>query len=148
MSLFTRHLAWLHSKPSKQDKTRFQLYSESENPSILLESPRIDYAEYLLNYLFEIGYSKNNGFGLVPIDFSDVHFWRQATGTELTCWESLTIVYLSKVYVDQWQLSNGSIISSPYQPEKPDKKAISNQVASVLRSIKSRPSNSDHGSTE
>lgn len=138
----------MYSKPSKQEKTRHTLYSEADQPSILLDLPNVDYAEYLLNYLYEVGFSKPSSMGIRPIDWIDLNNWSQVTHTELTNWESLTMIYLSKVYVEQWYASNEKIVPAPYQQEEPDKKVIANQVASVLRSMMSRPSNPDQGPTE
>jgi len=138
----------LHSKPSKQELTRFDIYTNAEQPSILLEMPELDYAEYLMNYAQELGFSKSSGMGLMPIDWVDLNNWSQVTKTTLSNWEALVIVYISKSYVDQYYLSNEKIVPAPYQQIQIDKTVVSNKIANLFRSMIRANENSDHGTTE
>lgn len=138
MTLFARHYAWLHSKPSKQSITRFKQLSSDELKSPLLEMPKIEFGQYLLDYAFEIGPSKANGEGPAVIDWSDIYAWQQLTGFVLTLWESLVIREISKAFVSQYYQSDGAIIPSPYQPVEFDKSKVSSRIGNLLRSLATR----------
>lgn len=138
----------MHSKPSKQKETRFKIYSSGDIPSPLLDMPDVGYAQYLINYLFEMGFSKRSAMGLQPIDWLELHSWSIVTKTELTNWECNVLIHCSNVYVDQYYESNEQIVPAPYQPINIDKVAVSNRVANLFRSLMGKKDNSNHGSIE
>lgn len=100
--------------------------------------PKIDYAEYLIEYLQEIGSSKSNGFGMMPIEWADIHGWSKTVGGPLSMWESLTIMSMSKAFVDQYTTSNGKVVPPPYQSASFDKNVTSQRIGDVLRGIARR----------
>lgn len=110
--------------------------------------PDIGYAEYLVNYLIEIGFAKNSGFGLISIDWTDLHSWSSVTNTTLTNWECLVIMLCSRSYVDQFYNSNEKIVPAPFQPAEIDRPAVADRVGSVLRSMMKSSKTSNHGTKE
>jgi hypothetical protein len=139
LTLFARHYAWLHTKPSKQDSTRFaQFSSDEENPSPLLEMPKIEFGQYLLDYAFEIGPSNSGSDGPTIITWTDVKDWSDLVKVNLDMWEILVIREISKAFVAQYYMSQGSTVPSPYQPVEIDKVKASSRIGGLLRSIAKR----------
>lgn len=139
MTLFARHYAWLHTKPSKQDSTRFaQFSSDEDNPSPLLQMPKIEFGQYLLDYAFEIGPSNSGSEGPTVITWTDIKDWSDLLGVKLDMWEILVVREISKAFVAQYYMSQGSTVPSPYQPENFDKAKVSDRIGNLLRSIAKR----------
>lgn len=137
--MFARHYAWLHTKPSKQDSTRYaQFSSDEEFKSPLLEMPKIEFCQYLLDYAFEIGPSNSGSDGPTIITWADIRDWSSLLNIKLDMWEILVIREISKAFVAQYYLSQGSTIPSPYQPEVIDQVKVSNRIGNLLRSIAKR----------
>lgn len=112
--------------------------SAAEEPSHLLEMPKIEFGQYLLDYAFEVGPSKSSGMGPTTIEWTDVQAWSFVTGTKVSAWEALVMIEISKALVQQYYLSEGHIIPSPYQPVEYDKGAASNRIGNLLRGLATR----------
>jgi len=130
----------LHSKPSKQQVTRFKQLSSEEIKSPLLEMPKIDHGQYLLDYAFEIGPSKSGGEGPIVIDWVDIKAWSDLMCLKLDMWECLVIREISKAFVAQYYDSQGSLVPSPYQPVIVDKASVGKRIGGILRSLATRKS--------
>lgn len=105
----------------------------SESP--LLEMPDVGYASYILDYLFEVGLYGVGGMSITPISWLEIQAWSQLVNVKLTPFEAQILKSLSKSFVDQYNLSDETLVPSPYQPVDIDQSAVSNRVASVLRSL-------------
>jgi len=138
LTLFARHYAWLHSKPSKQTITRYKQLSSDEFKSPLLEMPKIVLGQYLLDYAFEIGPSKSSGQGPAILDWADIKAWSDLTNATLDLWELLVIREISKAFVSQYYMSEGAIVPAPYQPEDYDKTKVSSRIGGLLRGLAGR----------
>lgn len=113
-----------------------------EYQSPLLEMPKIEYGQYLLDYAFEIGPSNSGSDGPTVITWADIRDWSSLLRIDLDMWEILVIREISKAFVAQYYISQGSTIPSPYQPVEIDKAKVSNRVGSMLRAIAVRKVNS------
>lgn len=100
--------------------------------------PAIEFGQYLLDYAFEIGPSKSTGNGPMVIDWVDISAWCQLTGVKLDLWELLVVREISKAFVAQYYVSEGSIVPSPYQPIEFDKGTVSDRIGGLLRSLSAR----------
>lgn len=104
--------------------------------------PKIEYGQYLLDYAFEIGPSNSGSDGPTVITWADIRDWSSLLHIDLDMWEILVIREISKAFVAQYYISQGSTIPSPYQPVEIDKAMVSNRVGSMLRAIAVRKVNS------
>ena len=109
--------------------------------SPLLEMPQIEHGQYLLDYAFEIGPSKSTGQGPAVIDWVDIKAWMDLNELKLDAWEILVLREISKAFVAQYYMSEGSLTPSPYQPPKIDQVAASKRIGGLLRSLIARKSN-------
>lgn len=130
-----KHLAWLLSKPSKNAETRLETLLKRPGQSQLIETPTIDYAEYLLEYANEIGLYASNGFGLEPISWSRIADWQLLTKTNLNRFEATTIVLMSKSFVSYHNEINETVVPPPYQPDSFDRATVGKQAGSLFRSL-------------
>lgn len=128
----------MHSKPSKQPITRYKQLSADELKSPLLEMPKIEHGQYLLDYAFEIGPSKSSGQGPLVIEWTDIKSWCDLTGVNLDLWELLVVREISKAFVAQYYVSDGAIVPPPFQPVEFDKGVASSRIGNLLRSIATR----------
>lgn len=93
--LYARQLAWLRSTPEKQEKSRIEQYLQHQIEPYL---PDLDEAQYLANYLEEIGACHSNGMGLEPLRWTDIKAWCELSGTDLDYWECQLIRDMSYAY--------------------------------------------------
>jgi hypothetical protein len=52
----------------------------------------------LLQYLNELGWFKNSGEVVVPIEWSDIKAWSDVTETKISAWEAVTLIEMSNAY--------------------------------------------------
>lgn len=100
--------------------------------------PPIEHGQYLLDYAFEIGPAKSGASGPAVIDWIDVQAWANLHRLHLDSWELLVVREISKAFVAQWYMSEGSLVPSPYQPATFDKGITSNRIGGLLRGMMSR----------
>jgi len=100
--------------------------------------PKIEFGQYLLDYAFEIGPSNSGSDGPTVLTWGDIRDWSELLQIQLDMWEILVIREISKAFVAQYYMSQGSTIPSPYQPPNLDQSAVSNRIGSMLRSIAKR----------
>ncbi|MCD8212675.1 MAG: hypothetical protein LUC34_01230 [Campylobacter sp.] len=66
--------------------------------------------------LSELGYCKNNGFGAVGLDFSEIKAYCEITSLTLNWWEVLTLKNLSLIYANEINAEDKNDFA-PYQGE-------------------------------
>ena len=116
--MYVRHRAWLSAVPDtntrnkRNERTRYELLKDKN--SELLNLPEVNYAEYLIDYLFEVGPSMSNGMGLCPISYQEISSWLQTTKTECNSWDVNVIRHLSKVFINQYHESIKVDCPPPY----------------------------------
>ena len=105
-----------------------------------MEMPPIEHGQYLLDYAFEIGPSKSTGQGPTVIDWVDIKAWVDLNELQLDSWEVLVVREISKAFVAQYYMSEGSLVPSPYQPPKIDHEVASTRIGNLLRGLMARKS--------
>lgn len=58
-------------------------------------------AEYLVLLFYEAGICGSNMNGVVPLSWSEIIAWKEATQRELDIWETSQIMAMSKAYVSE-----------------------------------------------
>ena len=94
------------------EKTRIKILEEQK--SELKNMPEIEYGEWIIEYLLEIGPAQSFGMGLSPISFYDIYSWSKITGTHINHWDAISIKKLSKIYVSQYSISSEKECPAPY----------------------------------
>ena len=103
---WVRQLAWLNTAPDRDHKgsgprpepvTRLRTIRARGEEPLWPPNP----AEYLTNWLIEIGPVYAGAAGPVEIPWGELESWQRQTGIELDAWEARTIRRLSAVYVVQ-----------------------------------------------
>lgn len=61
--------------------------------------PEVTVCQHLINYLSDIGEAMKGASGLVAISWTELNSWAQVTKTDLSSWESRSMVRLSRIYV-------------------------------------------------
>lgn len=138
LTTYVRHLAWLHAKPGKSKKTRFQQLIDEGKNSPLLDFPDLGYAKYIIEKLLELGLVQKGGMEPIPISWSELNSWQSVTGSQLTPWEAITIRQLSAEYLRTFEQAADQTMPAPYSPVNFDRTEASNRVGSMLRSLASR----------
>ena len=63
--------------------------------------PPLEWAPYIVNYLFEIGPVLPAGMGSGPITASEIEAWQRLLGLELQPWEVRLLLRLSREYLSE-----------------------------------------------
>lgn len=87
--------------------------------------PPIKGAEYLIDMLFECGFSE--------LKWSELAAWSEMTGTPLSSWESQALMAISKAYTFAISEYNGKEEPAPYQPLDFDRDRVASSVRDALR---------------
>ena len=90
-----------------------EMYERMGSP--LAELPPLDGAEYLIDYLMELGPVASGGMGPAPITYSDIKDYAEVTDTDLTPWDAHMLRHLSRVYVGQYNASKEINSPAPYE---------------------------------
>lgn len=81
--------------------------------SEVLDMPECD-ADYLLNYLFEVGPTLAGGMGESPLSETELRAWMSNTGIELDSWEARTVKRLSREYLSESQAATEPTRTCPW----------------------------------
>lgn len=108
--LNVRHRAWLSCVPEKQEKSRYEKY----RGTALADLPDVIAADYLLDYLMEVGPANSNGMGIQPITYSEIKDWADVTSTEIAAWDAHIIRHLSRAYVNAYNEAKKPTAPAPY----------------------------------
>lgn len=92
LEVYIKHLAWLHAVPDDDsDKTRLEVI---ESLNLVVEYPDCE-AQYILDYLFEVGLT----LGENPLTHLEISSWQSNIGLELQPFEVRFIKRLSEIYL-------------------------------------------------
>ena len=119
-------MAWLNAIPEKQTEPRTKL---NKNPAM----PDIEFGEYILQVLFEIGTVKNGMSGAVPIDNTDILAWQYNSGIELSAWECRQLIHLSRAYAAMSHEAKDIKCIAPYIPPRNIDHEKRKQIAEALQ---------------
>lgn len=106
-------MAWLHAVPDKLKRSRLaeaQAYAEARGEALEIELPAAS-ADYLRDYLFEVGPFMQGGMAPAPLTFQEMDAWVERTGREIEPWESILLRRMSQAYLDELQAA-----TSPDRP--------------------------------
>ena len=77
------------------------------------DMPPID-AQYLVDYLFDVGPSVESGTGSIPLRSEHIIPWQDETGIELQLWQAQFLRNLSREYLVQAQKSEKPDCPPPF----------------------------------
>lgn len=99
-------------------------------------------AEYITDWLFEIGPVAAGAMGPVPIGWQDMAAWERLTGNELDPWEARTIRRLSQAYVAQAYEAENLNCPEPRLAEEKQAEArrekVTQQFSAMIRAAQAR----------
>lgn len=108
-------------KTSPRKPRREQLEDEGIEP----EMPHLEWGEYLIGWLFEVGPTVFTGMGAGPVPPPHVESWQRQMGLSLSPWEVKTLLRLSAEYSGESALANKPDRPAPWQPdERPQDKVL------------------------
>lgn len=92
-------------------------HDEPRSENIKYELPDIDGGYDLIDHLDSLGFARNTGYGLAPIDYQEIKSWQNQQGLNLTPWEVETLFKLSSVYADMSTRAQDKKCPPPYEVE-------------------------------
>ena len=130
-----RQRAWLNATPerAKHDKSTArrlsrleQLRIERKDDDYVPDLPRVDSADYLVAYLWDVGPTLVAGMGLGPLTHHEIRAWQSNTGVSLQPWEARILRQLSMDYIAQMRDGEKADCPAPWT-------SASQQVVDRLR---------------
>jgi len=120
LSLFVRHSAWLNAIPErpKNDKSDKPQLSRRESLKNEPDMPPVEGAEYLLEYLWEVGPAMSGSMGAGPITHEELRSWTALNGIELQPWEVRFLRRLSHEYLAESQRAEKRDAKAPWKAEE------------------------------
>lgn len=132
-------MAWLHATPEGSKKSRLKSFKDLDENSSFLKLPDIEGAEYMVSLLSEVGFVMGTGMGVVPITWTELTNWLNATGLNLSVWEKLTLKEMSEVYASELSQATAKDHPAPYvyaaEAAPEDVEVQRQQVASKLKNV-------------
>lgn len=129
-------MAWLDTAPKDAKKTRRESLGEG---SVLLEMPTIDYGEWLIDVLLEIGPAELKGdYAMSPIAQSEITAYAINYGVEFTPWDVAVLRRMSREYIHSHYAAKDAHCAAPFSPaieSTPDSRA---KVDGFFRGLASR----------
>lgn len=95
--------------------------------------PDVEHAEYIIEYLFDVGPAINTGMGIAPVGYSEIRDFRDVTKLNINSWDASMIRHLSRVYVAQFNESKSKTCPSPWSDAMP----LDDRRAAVVAGFKS-----------
>lgn len=133
-----RQTAWLSTAPEKansKDKlepvSRLKAMRQRGEEPMLPPNP----AEYLTDWLFEIGPTIPTGMGEVPLTFGDLAAWQDVMGIELEPWEARLLKSLSGDFVDERYHARKRDRPAPWSGIESEPEAVRDKVSRQIRSM-------------
>ena len=80
--------------------------------------PIVEQGKFILDLMGDIGWSKQGGMGLAPIDWVDIKAFSDLTGIVFTKDEAILIKKLSEDFVSQMHESKYNDVFAPYLDEQ------------------------------
>lgn len=126
------HRAWLAVTPTKHKESRGVAYRFKDKNHPLLELPDVGAAQYLADYLFEVGPMT----GEHSITWGELSKWREETGVELDEFGARTIINLSREYVAMLSQARDPMHPAPHavaaERVKPSRAEVGKLLSKVL----------------
>lgn len=147
-----RMLAWLNAvpeapptpkgpvkrKPPGERKTRLQeMEAKGKDPDL----PDVGEAQFLVDYLMEIGPVSPAGMGVDRISPDDILKWEEMTGITLHPWQSRCLRRLSSEYAAESHRATAHDCPPPHlsAPDADERKAIGDALQAAIRSRMAPP---------
>lgn len=96
-------------------------------------------AEYLTDWLIEIGPTIVGAMGSGPIGWADIAAWQAINGIEVEPWEGRILRQLSASYLDQCHLARKAACPPPYSDFEREpatvRDRVSKQFAAMFRAL-------------
>lgn len=100
--------------------------------------PDIEFGDYLIDYLFELGPVMYTGDGIAPITFSEIESWALLTSTPVSPFDAKALRFLSASFVRQANAAKDPKCPSPWEPTMPDREVISDGVEAMFKALQRR----------
>ncbi|GAA6162568.1 hypothetical protein NBRC116590_02720 [Pelagimonas sp. KU-00592-HH] len=108
-----RHLGFLHGKPKEWPKNRWdKCVSETGFPPRL---PPIEAGEHVYNAFLELEKVASNGFGLMPISWTEIDAYARLTGEIRTPLEAQLVRNMSKAYIEGLEHAKNEFAREPWE---------------------------------
>lgn len=78
------------------------------------EMPPLEWGEYLIGWLFEVGPTVFTGMGAGPVPPPNIESWQRQSGLTLSPWEFKTLLRLSAEYSGESSLATKPDRSAPF----------------------------------
>lgn len=98
------------------------------------EMPPLEGAEYLIDYLFEVGPTVQGAMGPGRLTNEELLAWKINTGIRLLPWESRFLIKLSDAYLQELQKAEKILAVAPWIAEVPD----DDELRAVAKSLKAQ----------
>lgn len=93
--------------------TRFQVLEKGgEEPAL----PDIDGAEFLAEWLMDIGPVDRGGMGATGLTFAEIAAWSATTGIPLRDGEAAALKAMSAAYAGELHRASGENVKAPFEP--------------------------------
>jgi len=124
LTLYIRHLAWLHATPKPAPGTKRAKAAENVPKLSRLERLKKDGitqqmppnpVPHIVDRLLEIGLVEANGVGAVPISWREINEWQRATSVDLAPWEARLIRHLSTEYLAEGRRAESENYPPPWR---------------------------------
>jgi len=136
--------AWLSATPRKDQlkkgerpdrRSRFQrIKDEYGKDSAKLDLPDIGSAQYLADYLFEVGPTT----GDQSLTWSELEAWSRRTGVDLSEFESVTLVMLSREFLGMLNHAREEMCPSPMTQQKEAQNIVRDTAQDVTKKLMAR----------
>ncbi len=136
-----RQLAWLHSTiapkecKSQKNSSVIQRWEKIKSNGGRVDMPPIDTGEYLIEYLWEVGLTNENGIQSSAITYSEINAWQEACRINLQPWEVGIIKKLSEDYILEVNRAKDPECGAPYGNPDFDRTVISKKIGSAFKTF-------------
>jgi hypothetical protein len=131
-----RQTAWLHARPKGRDgkpgeQSRLERMRGRGDAPLLPVNP----AQYLTEWLFDVGPSSAGAMGEGILAYQDLAAWQSISGVSLLPWEARTLRRLSVEYLAERQKAEEQACPAPYSGEIDDVKVNRDRVAKQVDAL-------------
>lgn len=102
------------SRVAENTKTRLEIVKDDGRAP---HYPSVEFGEYLINYLFEVGPVLSDSMGSARVTNTELRNWQENIGLRLHPWESRFILRLSGDYLSESHKATTHGCPAPYQNE-------------------------------
>lgn len=115
-----RHAAWLNAVPEPRQKSageqprRKSRHDELKDVDIEPAMPPIEWGQYIVDYLFELGPTVPAGMGSGPLPPSEIEAAQRLLGIQFRPWEARLLLRLSREYLQESYRATDEKCSPPW----------------------------------